>query len=185
MRHKLLTLTNATTRFVLSCEIERRGFRIRSELETGNDQTAYQQSEPCDCANQGARCNPMESSEQGGTPKNQGKNQELLAGRLKDRRLVFLSQNVELNFGHPCGSCVMSNDPSTGMVDRDCRAHGIANLFITDASFMPTSAATKPSLTIAANALRVAGKINRILTGDPNWNAPERAESVKTYARSS
>jgi len=88
---------------------------------------------------------------------------ELLAERLKDRRLVFLSRDIELNFGHPCGTCAMSNDPSTGVVDRDCRAHGIANLFITDASFMPTSAATNPSLTIAANALRVAVKIDRML----------------------
>ena len=89
---------------------------------------------------------------------------EILAERLKDRRLIFLSRDVELNFGHPCGTCVMSDDPSTGVVDRNCRAHGIANLFITDASFMPTSAATNPSLTIAANALRVAGKIDRILS---------------------
>ncbi len=87
---------------------------------------------------------------------------ELLAERLSDRRLAFLSRDVELNFSHPCGTCVMSNDPSTGVVDRDCRAHGVANLFITDASFMPTSAATNPSLTIAANALRVASKINGI-----------------------
>jgi choline dehydrogenase-like flavoprotein len=93
---------------------------------------------------------------------------QLLTERLKDRRLMFLSQDVELNFGHPCGTCVMSNDPSTGVVDRDCQAHGIANLFITDASFMPTSAATNPSLTIAANALRVAGKISRILAGSPS-----------------
>jgi choline dehydrogenase-like flavoprotein len=93
---------------------------------------------------------------------------ELLAERLKDRRLVFLSRDVELNFGHPCGTCVMSDDSSTGVVDRNCRAHGIANLFITDASFMPTSAATNPSLTIAANALRVADKIDRILVDIPN-----------------
>jgi choline dehydrogenase-like flavoprotein len=93
---------------------------------------------------------------------------ELLAERLKDRRLVFLSRDVALNFGHPCGTCTMSNDPSTGVVDRDCRAHGISNLFVADASFMPTSAATNPSLTIAANALRVAGKIDRILAGDQN-----------------
>jgi choline dehydrogenase-like flavoprotein len=77
--------------------------------------------------------------------------------------MIFLSHDVELNFGHPCGTCVMSNDPSTGVVDRVCRAHGIANLFIADASFMPTSAATNPSLTIAANALRVASEINRVL----------------------
>jgi choline dehydrogenase-like flavoprotein len=91
---------------------------------------------------------------------------ELLRERLKDRRLVFLTRGVELNFGHPCGTCVMSDNPSTGVVDRNCRAHGIANLFITDASFMPTSAATNPSLTIAANALRVADQIHQVLTSE-------------------
>ena len=88
---------------------------------------------------------------------------QLLTKRLKGRRMVFLSQDVELNYGHPCGTCVMSNDPSTGVVNADCRAHGVANLFITDASFMPTSAATNPSLTIAANALRVSRQIDRLL----------------------
>ena len=86
---------------------------------------------------------------------------ELLIEKFKDRRMVFLSQDVELNFGHPCGTCVMNDDPSAGVVDRDCRAHGIANLFIADASFMPTSAAINPSLTIAANALRVSAEIDR------------------------
>ena len=90
---------------------------------------------------------------------------QLLTERLKGRRMVFLSQDVELNYGHPCGTCVMSDDPSTGVVDRDCQAHGIANLFITDGSFMPTSAATNPSLTIAANALRISAQINRMFAG--------------------
>jgi choline dehydrogenase-like flavoprotein len=90
---------------------------------------------------------------------------KLLAERFKDRRMVFLTHGIELNYGHPCGTCVMSNDPATGVIDRDCRAHGISNLFIADASFMPTSAATNPSLTVAANALRVAGKIAQLLMG--------------------
>jgi choline dehydrogenase-like flavoprotein len=90
---------------------------------------------------------------------------ELLIERFKGRRLTFLSHDVELNYGHPCGTCVMSDDPSTGVIDRDCRAHGVANLFIADASFMPSSAATNPSLTVAANALRVAGKIHQALAG--------------------
>jgi choline dehydrogenase-like flavoprotein len=88
---------------------------------------------------------------------------KLLTNRLKERRFTFLTQDIELNFGHPCGTCVMSNDPSTGVVDRDCRAHGIANLFIADGSFMPTSGAINPSLTIAANALRVSAAIDRKL----------------------
>jgi choline dehydrogenase-like flavoprotein len=88
---------------------------------------------------------------------------KLITDRLRERRLTFLSPDIELNFGHPCGTCAMSNDPSTGVVDRDCRAHGIANLFITDASFMPTSGAINPSLTVAANALRVSAEIDHDL----------------------
>jgi len=88
---------------------------------------------------------------------------KLLSDRLKERRLTFLNQDIELNLGHPCGTCVMSNDPSTGVVDRNCRAHGIENLYIADASFMPTSGAINPSLTIAANALRVSVAIDRVL----------------------
>jgi choline dehydrogenase-like flavoprotein len=100
---------------------------------------------------------------------------KLLTDRLKERRLLFLSKDIELNFGHPCGTCVMSNDPSTGVVDRDCRAHGIANLYIADASFMPTSGAINPSLTIAANALRVSAEINRNLLA---WRELTKAAGV-------
>jgi choline dehydrogenase-like flavoprotein len=88
----------------------------------------------------------------------------LLTDRLKGRRLIFLTRGIELNFGHPCGTCVMSDDPTIGVVDRDCRAHGIANLFVADGSFMPTSGAINPSLTIAANALRVSSAIDRNLS---------------------
>jgi choline dehydrogenase-like flavoprotein len=88
---------------------------------------------------------------------------KLVSERLKERRLIFLTKDIELNFGHPCGTCVMSDDPATGVIDRNCRAHGIANLFITDASFMPTSGAINPSLTVAANALRVSVEIDRKL----------------------
>jgi choline dehydrogenase-like flavoprotein len=100
---------------------------------------------------------------------------KLLTDRLRERRLLFLSKDIELNFGHPCGTCVMSNDPSTGVVDRDCRAHGIANLFIADASFMPTSGAINPSLTIAANALRVSAEIDRNLLA---WREPAKPAGV-------
>ena len=96
----------------------------------------------------------------------------LLTDRLKERRLTFLTEDIELNFGHPCGTCVMSNDPSTGVVDRYCRAHGIANLFITDGSFMPTSGAINPSLTIAANALRVSAEIDRNLLSERGLAEP-------------
>jgi choline dehydrogenase-like flavoprotein len=93
---------------------------------------------------------------------------DTLKKRLGSRRIVFLSQEVELNYGHPCGTCVMSNDPATGVIDRNCHAHGVANLFIIDGSFMPTSAGANPSLTIAANALRVTGEISRAIAACGN-----------------
>ncbi|WP_395334902.1 GMC family oxidoreductase [Novosphingobium sp. BL-8H] len=80
----------------------------------------------------------------------------LIRNSHKGQRMVFLSYEPELNFGHPCGTLRMGRDPATSVVDRDCRVHGMRNLWVADASFMPTSMGVNPSLTIAANALRVA-----------------------------
>ena len=55
----------------------------------------------------------------------------------------------------------MGDDPETSVLDAECRAHGIGNLYVADASFMPSSMGVNPSLTIAANALRVAEGIVR------------------------
>jgi choline dehydrogenase-like flavoprotein len=98
----------------------------------------------------------------------------LLSETLKGRRMTFLSDDIELNYGHPCGTCVMNDDSSAGVVDRDCRAHGIDNFYISDASFMPSSAACNPSLTVAANALRVSTVIHRRLMASNNVVEPAR-----------
>ncbi len=57
------------------------------------------------------------------------------------------------------GTCRFGDDPKTSVLDRDCRAHSIPNLFVTDGSFMPTSSAIPNTLTVEANALRVADRI--------------------------
>jgi choline dehydrogenase-like flavoprotein len=62
---------------------------------------------------------------------------------------------------HQCGTARMGNDPATSVVDVFCRAHDHPNLFVVDASFLPTSAAVNPALTIAAQALRTADHIIR------------------------
>jgi choline dehydrogenase-like flavoprotein len=51
-----------------------------------------------------------------------------------------------------------------GLLNSNNQSHDIKNLFITDASFFPSSGGVNPSLTIAANALRVAEIINK------NWD---------------
>ena len=60
---------------------------------------------------------------------------------------------------HQCGTVRMGLDPATAPLDPFCRAWDHPNLFVVDASFLPTSAAVNPSLTIAAQALRVADHI--------------------------
>ena len=60
---------------------------------------------------------------------------------------------------HQCGTVRMGTDPTRSALDPFCRAHDHRNLFVVDASFMPTSAAVNPALTIAAQALRVADHI--------------------------
>lgn len=79
--------------------------------------------------------------------------------RLRGHRMFWLTQDDHLNFGHPSGTCRMGESPSTSVVSPDNRVHGLRNLYVVDASFFPSSAATNPSLTIAANALRVADLI--------------------------
>jgi choline dehydrogenase-like flavoprotein len=71
-------------------------------------------------------------------------------------RVVNLSGKNNLNYGHACGTCRFGDDPETSVLDRNNRAHGISNLYVVDGSFFPSSGGTNPSLTIAANALRVA-----------------------------
>jgi choline dehydrogenase-like flavoprotein len=60
---------------------------------------------------------------------------------------------------HQCGTVRIGADPATSPLDLFCRAWDHPNLFVMDASFLPTSAAVNPSLTIAAQALRVADHI--------------------------
>ncbi len=60
---------------------------------------------------------------------------------------------------HQCGTARMGRDGTGSVVDIFCRSHDHPNLFITDASVLPTSAAVNPALTIAALALRAADHI--------------------------
>ena len=62
---------------------------------------------------------------------------------------------VETN-SHQCGTAVMGLDAATSVVDAQCRAHDLTNLWIVDSSPFNSAAAVNPALTIAANALRVA-----------------------------
>lgn len=64
---------------------------------------------------------------------------------------------------HQAGTCRFGTDPATLALNLDCRAHEVDNLSVTDASFFPSIGAVNPTLTIIANALRVADVITATL----------------------
>jgi choline dehydrogenase-like flavoprotein len=63
--------------------------------------------------------------------------------------------------GHQNGTCRMGNDPATSVLDPHCKAHDLDNLYVVDASCFASASAVNPSLTIIANALRVADHLLR------------------------
>ena len=62
---------------------------------------------------------------------------------------------------HHMGTTRMSDSPTTGVVDRDCKVHGIGNLYIASSSVYPTSSWVNPTLTIVALTLRLADHIKQ------------------------
>lgn len=63
--------------------------------------------------------------------------------------------------GHHCGTTRMASSASQGVVDANCRVHGVGNLFIASSSVFPTSSYANPTLTIVGLAIRLADYLVR------------------------
>jgi len=63
------------------------------------------------------------------------------------------------------GGCRFGTDPKHSVLDRNCRAHDVENLYVTDGSFMPTGGSVPYTWTIYANAFRVAEQMVAQLGG--------------------
>jgi choline dehydrogenase-like flavoprotein len=71
-------------------------------------------------------------------------------------RSLFLGEKIPLaGVAHQNGTLRFGTDPQTSVLDVDCKAHDLENLYVVDGSFFVSSAAVNPALTIMANALRV------------------------------
>ncbi|MFG1461267.1 GMC family oxidoreductase [Xanthobacter sp. DSM 24535] len=66
---------------------------------------------------------------------------------------------------HQIGTLRMGEGPGTGVVDKDCRVFGAANLFVAGSAVFPTSAEANPTLTAVALAMRLAGRLAQELPG--------------------
>ena len=71
-------------------------------------------------------------------------------------RNFYLSQDNSLaGVAHQAGTARFGNDPKTSVLDRNCKAHELDNLYVVDTSFFPSIGAVNPALTAMANAMRV------------------------------
>ena len=57
------------------------------------------------------------------------------------------------------GGCRFGTDPKTSVLDPNCRAHGVDNLYVSDGSFMPTGGSVPYTWTVYANAFRIAESV--------------------------
>jgi choline dehydrogenase-like flavoprotein len=68
----------------------------------------------------------------------------------------YMCMNVPIaGVAHQAGTCRFGTDPSTSVLDVNCKAHELDNLYVVDTSFFPSIGAVNPALTAIANAMRV------------------------------
>jgi choline dehydrogenase-like flavoprotein len=72
---------------------------------------------------------------------------------------------------HQAGTCRFGNDPRTSVLDADCKAHELDNLYVVDTSFFPSIGAVNPALTAMANGLRVGDHLLQRLAATPTHEA--------------
>jgi choline dehydrogenase-like flavoprotein len=71
-------------------------------------------------------------------------------------RHAYLKSDIPIaGVAHQAGTCRFGKDPKTSVLDINCKAHELDNLYVVDTSFFPSIGAVNPSLTAMANALRV------------------------------
>jgi choline dehydrogenase-like flavoprotein len=71
-------------------------------------------------------------------------------------RHAYLKSDIPVaGVAHQAGTCRFGTDPKSSVLDTDCRAHEVDNLYVVDTSFFPSIGAVNPALTAMANGLRV------------------------------
>ena len=75
-------------------------------------------------------------------------------------RHAYLKNEIPVaGCAHQAGTCRFGTDPATSVLDVDCKAHELDNLYVVDTSFFPSIGAVNPALTAMANALRVGDRL--------------------------
>jgi choline dehydrogenase-like flavoprotein len=79
-------------------------------------------------------------------------------------RHAYLKNDIPVaGVAHQAGTCRFGADPASSVLDVNCRAHELDNLYVVDTSFFPSIGAVNPALTAMANALRVGDHLRERL----------------------
>jgi choline dehydrogenase-like flavoprotein len=93
-------------------------------------------------------------------------------------RSLYAGQRIPLaGVAHQNGTIRFGQDPKTSVLDVNCKAHDVDNLYVVDGSFFPSSAAVNPALTIIANSLRVGDHILQRMGVKASAQQPVLAEA--------
>lgn len=85
-------------------------------------------------------------------------------GRVWSSLLSHPEQWPQLSHGkHHSGTARMATDPKQGVVDANCKVHGLSNLFVAGSAVFPTHGYATPTLTIVALALRLADHLKETM----------------------
>jgi choline dehydrogenase-like flavoprotein len=76
-------------------------------------------------------------------------------GHLLPHHAYLANEIPVAGVAHQAGTCRFGADPATSVLNTDCRAHELDNLYVVDTSFFPSIGAVNPALTAMANGLRV------------------------------
>lgn len=87
----------------------------------------------------------------------------LRSSHLTGRSIYMRSEIPLAGCAHQAGTCRFGDDPKTSVLNRNCKAHELDNLYVVDTSFFPSIGAVNPSLTAIANALRVGDHLRQRL----------------------
>jgi choline dehydrogenase-like flavoprotein len=75
-------------------------------------------------------------------------------------RFAYMKNEIPVaGVAHQAGTCRFGNDPATSVLDADCKAHELDNLYAVDTSIFPSIGAVNPALTAMANSLRVGDRL--------------------------
>ena len=92
-------------------------------------------------------------------------------------RFAYMKNDIPVaGCAHQAGTCRFGTEPATSVLNTDCRAHELDNLYVVDTSVFPSIGAVNPALTAMANSLRVGDHLLERMA----WRAKARARLAST-----